>query len=168
MAEALAGADSAATQIASSARRVHDTRAGRLDLAADLAAHDENGRPDGFQARHSLTIRCADIAAAGVLPDRCSPSGRRPARGRGRLARGGRPVGATEAAREAAYADAVDRATHLAALAGAELGDVQDVVEGGAASGPVRVAMHGDPGRASFQPGETAVASSVTVTFQPR
>ena len=72
------------------------------------------------------------------------------------------------AAREAAYADAVDRATHLAGLAGAELGDVQDVVEGGGVGTPVARVAKAMSDSASFQPGETAIGASVTVKFQLR
>ena len=67
-----------------------------------------------------------------------------------------------------AFADARARAEHLAALAGARLGEVQAVAEGGAA-GPIG---GGEGGVArdmtksvAIEPGETTVAASVTVTF---
>ncbi len=168
VAEALAGADSAASQIASSARQfTTPERVGSTSLQI-WTSHDENGRPDGFQARHSLTIRCADIAAAGSFLTAVAESVGDRLEVEGVSLEVADPSAATSAAREAAYADAVDRATHLASLAGAELGDVQDVVEGGAASGPVRVAMLAARSDVSFQPGETAVASSLTATFQLR
>ena len=168
VAEALAGADSSAEAIAATARgfttpeRVATTS---LQLWSD---RDEDGRPSGFQARHSLVVRCPDIdAAGGLLTALADAVG-------GRLEIEGVSLevadqsAALVAAREAAYADAVDRATHLAGLAGAELGEVQAVAEGGGVGSPgVRMAK-AMSASASFQPGETAVLSSVTVTFQLR
>jgi uncharacterized protein YggE len=75
---------------------------------------------------------------------------------------------AVVAARGAAYDDAVGRATQLAGLAGAELGDVQHVVEGGSGGAPVARVAQEMSDSASFQPGESAVGCSVTVTFQLR
>jgi uncharacterized protein YggE len=72
-------------------------------------------------------------------------------------------------AREVAYADAVDRGTQLAALAGAGLGDPQAVLEGGYAEVPSgRQAMKASLESTSLEPGELVVSSSVTVTFQLR
>jgi uncharacterized protein YggE len=74
---------------------------------------------------------------------------------------------ALDSARAGAYADAVARAGHLAELAGARLGEVQAMAEGGAA-GPIG----GGEGVArdmmksvAIEPGETTIAASVTVTF---
>jgi uncharacterized protein YggE len=167
VAEALSGADSAASQIAATARQfTTPERVGSTSLQI-WTAHDELGRPDGFQARHSLTIRCGDIAAAGSFLTAVAESVGDRLEVEGVSLEVADQSSASAAAREAAYADAVERATHLASLASAELGDVQDVAEGGTSSGPVRMAklLSAD---ASFQPGETAVTSSVTATFQLR
>jgi len=167
VAEALAGADSSAEAIAATARgfttpeRVATTS---LQLWSD---RDEDGRPSGFQARHSLVVRCPDIdAAGGLLTALADAVG-------GRLEIEGVSLevadqsAALVAAREAAYADAVDRATQLATLAGAELGEPQEVVEGGFATGPPRAAKLMAES-VSLAPGETALSSSVTVTFRLR
>jgi uncharacterized protein YggE len=71
-------------------------------------------------------------------------------------------------AREAAYADAVERAGHLAGLAGAALGGPQEVVEGAAVSiiGQPRYARAAMAASAELEPGEHSVTASVTVTFQ--
>ena len=123
------------TQIATTAAAVHDPGAGRLDVAADLdRPRRRPGRPAGFQARHSLVIRCPDIEAAGGLLTALADAVGDRLEVEGVSLEVADQSGAVVAAREAAYADAVDRATHLAALAGAELGDVQDVVEGGASA----------------------------------
>jgi uncharacterized protein YggE len=167
VAEALSGADTAAAQIATTARRfTTPERVGSTSLQI-WTSHDDQGRPDGFQARHSLTIRCADIDAAGAFLTASAESVGDRLEVEGVSLEVTDQAAASVAAREAAYADAVARATHLAALAGAELGDVQEVAEGGAASGPVRMARQMSAA-ASFQPGETAVTSSVTATFQLR
>ncbi len=130
--------------------------------------HDEKNRTSGFQARHSLVIRCPDIEAAGGLLTALAEAVGDRLEIEGVSLEVDDQTAATAAAREAAYADAVDRATHLAGLAGATLGDVQEVTEGGGVGGgPVR-ALKAMSDSASFQPGETSIGSSVTVTFQLR
>ncbi|MDX6357025.1 MAG: uncharacterized protein QOH37_79 [Nocardioidaceae bacterium] len=169
VAEALAGVDSAAAAIAATARgfttpeRVRSTS---LHIGRD---HDPIGRPVGFQARHSLVIGCPDIAAAGGLVTALAEAVGERLEIEGVSLEIADETTASAAAREAAYADAVDRATHLAGLASAELGEPQQVTEGGAyAVGPARQAKGVAMAAASFQPGETAVSASVTVTFQLR
>ena len=67
VAEALAGADSAAGAIAATAHRfTTPERVGSTSLQI-WGDHDEQSRPSGFQARHSLVIHCPDIEAAGGL-----------------------------------------------------------------------------------------------------
>jgi uncharacterized protein len=77
---------------------------------------------------------------------------------------------AEDRAREAAYADARRRATHLAELAGERLGLVASATEGAlshhvemeqAAPAAYRSSMD-----ISFEGGQQAVSTSVTVTFQ--
>jgi uncharacterized protein YggE len=169
VADALAGADSAAKQVVATGRE-HTTaeRIGSTSVQI-WPAHDERGAPAGFDARHSLTLRCDDIEAAGTLLTALAEAVGE------RLQLEGVSLEVTDrgaaetAAREAAYADAVDRGTHLAALAGSSLGDPQEVVEGGVVPvvGRPRLAkaMAAD---AALEPGEMSVSSSVTVTFQLR
>lgn len=67
VAEALAGADSAASRIAETAHGfTTPEQVGSTSLQI-WPSHDELGRPDGFRASHAITIRCADIDAAGRL-----------------------------------------------------------------------------------------------------
>jgi hypothetical protein len=169
VADALAGADSAAKQVVATGRE-HTTaeRIGSTSVQI-WPAHDERGAPAGFDARHSLTLRCDDIEAAGTLLTALAEAVGE------RLQLEGVSLEVTDrgaaetAAREAAYADAVDRGTHLAALAGSSLGDPQEVVEGGVVPvvGRPRLAkaMAAD---AALEPGEMSVSSSVTVSFQLR
>ncbi len=163
-----AGADSAAGAIAATAQQfTTPERVGSTSLQI-WRDHDEQNRPAGFQARHSLVIRCPDIEAAGGLLTALADAVGDRLEIEGVSLEVSDQSAATAAAREAAYADAVERATHLAGLAGAGLGDVQDVVEGGGfGGGPVRAAK-AMSAAASFQPGESAIGSSVTVTFQLR
>lgn len=167
VAEALAGADSAAGAIATTARQfTTPERVGSTSLQI-WRDHDESG-PAGFSARHSLVIGCSDIeAAGGLLTALVETVGDRLEIEGVSLEVADQAAGIL-AAREAAYADAVDRATHLVALAGAALGDVQEVVEGGDGTVPVGRLAKAMSAQASFQPGETSIGSSVTVTFQLR
>jgi uncharacterized protein YggE len=169
VADALAGADSAAQQIIATGREhTGQQRIGSTSVQI-WPAHDERGAPAGFEAHHSLTLRCDDIAAAGALLTALAESVGE------RMQLEGVSLDVTDrapaeaAAREAAYADAVERGTHLAGLAGSSLGDPQDVIEGGAVSivGQPRVALaaKADVG---LEPGEMSVTSSVTVRFQLR
>jgi uncharacterized protein YggE len=170
VAEALAGADSAAKQIVATARE-HTTpdRIGTTSVHI-WQAHDNTGAPSGFDARHSLTVRCDDIDAAGALLSALAES----VGDRLQLENVSVEVAdrgpAETAAREAAYADAVERATRLATLAGSALGDPQEVVEGGAVSivGQPRTAKAVAMADVGLEPGELSVTSSVTVTFQLR
>ena len=168
VAEALGGADSAAVAIATTARRyTTPERVGSTTLQI-WRDHDEQGTPRGFVARHSLVIRCPDVEAAGGLLTGLAEAVGERLEIEGVSLEVADQASATAAAREAAYADAVDRATHLATLAGASLGDVQEVVEGaGSGVGPARMAK-AVSAAASFEPGETAIGASVTVTFQLR
>jgi len=169
VAEALAGADSAADAIAATARQfTTPERVGSTSLQI-WRDHDGTHPPAGYQARHSLVVRCPDIEAAGALLTALADAVGDHLEIEGVSLEVADQSAALVAAREAAYADAVDRATHLAGLAGAQLGDVQEVAEGGGIGSPVvRMAKAMTHDSASFQPGETAVGSSVTVTFQLR
>jgi uncharacterized protein YggE len=168
VAEALAGADGAAATIASTARQfTTPERVGSTSLQI-WTEHDPSNRPAGFQARHSLVVRCPDVDSAGGLLTALAEAVGDRLEVEGVSLEVADQSGALVAAREAAYADAVERATHLATLAGTELGDVQDLVEGGGSGGgPVRTAK-ALSAEASFHPGESVIGSSVTVTFRLR
>jgi uncharacterized protein YggE len=167
VAEALAGADSAARQIVATGREhTSPERIGSTSVQI-WPAHDQQGSPAGFEARHSLTLRCDDIEGAGALLGALTQSVGDRLQVEGVSLEVADRASAETAAREAAYADAVQRAAHLAGLSGATLGDLQDVVEGGA------VSIIGQPRAAKafaaevvLEPGETSTTASVTVTFQ--
>ncbi|MGH3346400.1 MAG: SIMPL domain-containing protein [Nocardioides sp.] len=127
--------------------------------------HDHQGVPSGFEARHSLTVRCPDLATAGRLvsslaerlDDRLVVEQVSP------VIADRRPV--EDEARAAAFEDATRRATHVAGLARDTLGAVQSIVEGGRA-GPMPM-LEEQSGRADLSFGESqlTVAVSLTVTF---
>jgi hypothetical protein len=167
VADALAGADSAARQVIATGREhTAPERIGSTSVQI-WPAHDPQGVPAGFDARHSLTLRCDDIEGAGaLLADLAASVGDR-LQIEGVSLEVADRSGAESAAREMAYRDAVERAGHLAGLAGATLGDPQEVVEGGA------ISLVGEPrfakavaADATLAPGEMSVTSAVTVTFQ--
>ena len=167
VADALAGADSAAKQIIETGREhTSPERIGSTSIQI-WPAHDDRGTPAGFDARHSLTLRCDDIESAGALLAALATSVGDRLQLEGVSLEVSDRSAAETAAREAAYADAVGRAAHLAELAGAVIGDPQEVVEGGV------VSVIGQPRAAkalaadvALEPGEMSVTSSVTVAFQ--
>lgn len=167
VAEALAGADSAARQVVTTGREhTSPERIGSTSVQI-WPAHDEQGRPAGFEARHSLTLRCDDIESAGALLGALAEKVGDRLQVEGVSLEVADRSRAETAAREAAYADAVARAGHLAGLAGATLGDPQEVVEGGAVSiiGQPRAAK-AFAAEVALEPGESSTTASVTVTFQ--
>ena len=168
LSEALAGAESARAGVVTTAKRYVDAQRVASTNLSVWPTHDHEGRPAGFEARHSLTIRCDDLAQAGALVTALAADvGHRLQVGSVSLVVSD-PGEATRQAREGAYVDAVARAEHVAALAGAALGDVQSVAEG---SGHGEVPMQASFDRAlkseaAFEPGERAIATSLTVTFE--
>jgi len=169
LSEALAGAESAREGVVSTSRRhVDAARVASTNLSV-WPAHDHEGRPVGFEARHSLTIRCDDLAQAGALVTALAADVGDRLQVESVSLVVADPAEATRVARERAFADARARAEHLAGLAGAALGEVQAVSEGGL-SRPMPAADSGfqltAKAEASFEPGETAVSTSLTVVFE--
>ncbi|MFN8189728.1 MAG: SIMPL domain-containing protein [Nocardioidaceae bacterium] len=131
-------------------------------------AYDDQGRPDGFEARHGLRITVPDLATAGWLVSALAAAvGDRLRVDAVTLEVADRGEALT-AAREAAFADARARAEHLAALGGLRLGPLVQVVEGGMAT--PRPMVFAAAARAakdvSFQAGEQAVTADLTVTWE--
>jgi uncharacterized protein YggE len=131
--------------------------------------HDREGRREGYEARHTFAIGCADLAEAGaMLAELAREVGDELA-----IDSVGLEVtedhGAGDKAREAAFQDARERAAALARMAGAGLGAVQTIVEGGAGHdgpGPMpKMAMMRDSA-GGLEPGEASVTTSVTVVWE--
>ncbi|WP_374456629.1 SIMPL domain-containing protein [Nocardioides sp.] len=167
VAEAYDAMAASATTVVEVAGRHTETRRIASTGISVWPFHDHEGRRQGYEARHAFAIACADLSEAGTML--------------GELAREvgdslavdsvGLEVtedhGAGGKAREAAFHDARDKAAALARMAGAGLGAVQSVVEGGAGDGPgplPKVAMMRDAG--GIEPGETTVTTTVTVVWE--
>jgi uncharacterized protein len=167
VADALAGADTAVAQVVATGRDFTTPERIATTGLNIWPAHDDQGRRTGFEARHSVTLRCTDVpAASGLLTALAETVGDR-LQVEGVSLEVSDPAAAEREAREAAYADAVDRATQLATLAGAALGEPQAVLEGGFTEIPVgRALMAASMDSTTLEPGESSVTSSVTVTFQ--
>lgn len=168
--DALAGADSGARAIGVVARR----HTAAVDIATGgvsvWPAHDDAGHPAGFEARHSLTIRCSDLDAGGrLLGDLAAEVGDRlQVDGVGLVVTD--PTEAQAEARELAFLEARARAQHLAGLAGAALGQVESLTEGPVGGPYPRFAAlaAGGPGGLdlALEPGQTEITAALTVTWQ--
>lgn len=155
--EALAGAESARDTVVMVARRFTDQVASQhLSVGRDAPDHG------AFQARHGLRLRCDDLTRAGELLTALAEE----VGDRLLVDHVGLEVSDTSdaerAAREAAFADARAKAEHLAAQAGASLGQVESVSEGGSGGPSPRFAL----AAVRFEPGETTVEQQLTVTFE--
>ncbi len=163
VAEALAGVSASAARAGDLARE-----RGLLPGSTGLNVwpwHDREGEAVGFEARHSLAVRCPSVEEAGELLTALAD-----AVGDALVVDGvsldvGDPSDVRATAAEAAWDDARAHAAHLAALAGASLGEVVAISEGapGGAGGPAPVALKA--AGAGLEPGETAVHGAVTVTW---
>lgn len=127
--------------------------------------HDNQGQQRGFEARHSLAIGCPDLDAAGALLDELATSVGDSLTIEGVALEVSDPTAARDAAVEAAYADALRRAEQLAGLAGASLGDVLAMEQGGG-GGPGMRGMDAMAMSAKIEPGETSVGASLSVTWE--
>ena len=168
VAEAYAAMTSAAAAIVEVARRHTDERRIASTGITVWPWHDHSGTRQGFEARHSYVIGCADLAGAGtMLAELAAEVGDGLA-----IDSVGLEVtedhGAGDKAREAAFHDARERAAQLARMAGAGLGAVQSIVEGDAGGGPSpmpRMAMARES-TDGLETGETTVTTSVTVVWE--
>lgn len=167
LSQALSGAESARAALVEVARAHVEPAAIATRSLDTWPRHGDDGQPAGYEARHSLTVRCAGLELAATLLQALAD-------GAGdRLSIDGVSLAATPAAehlaaaREAAYADARARAEHLARLAGSELGSVVSVTEGSGAgprpSARVELAAKADVG---LEGGAEDVTTSVTVTWE--
>lgn len=169
VADAVAGCDSAARLCGDVARRFTDAARIASQRVRVGHHHDREGRVTGFEARHSMTIGCADLDAAGELVAALATEVGDRLRIDDISLEVSDSTAARLAAREAAYADAVAQATHLAGLAGAEVGEVQAIGEASPDQGgddgimPVALAAVGKVG---LEAGESSVSQAVRVVFQ--
>ncbi len=164
MAEALAGVSAAVELIGRTAAEFTEPR--RI-ASRDLnvwPATDHQGQQTGFEARHAVEIGCPSLDVAGAMLEALAAAVGDQLQVEGVMLQVAETGVLLTNAREAAYADAVIRATHLASLAGASLGAVLAVSEGSSQHAPY-ADTHLARAEVGFHPGETSVGSSVTVTF---
>ena len=169
VAEALAGCDSAARLAGEVAREHADTAriaSRHFHVGPD---HDRQGLPSGYRAEHSLQVGCPDLDAAGALVGALAERVGERLRVEEIQLTVADAAAARTKAREAAFADARARATHLAELSDLVLGEVQTISEGwcvddefGEEAGDARQLS----ATVAFEPGETSMGASLTVTFQ--
>ena len=165
VADAVAGVDSAVAAIGRVARGLTEASAVGTTGLQVWAGHDQDGRPDGFEASHQLRIACPNLPVASALVVGLVEEVGDRLRIEGVHLEVSDPSSALDAAREAAYEDARRRAHHLAGLAGLGLGDllgVEEEPDGGPSvqGGAVRSLAVG------IEPGETTVTSAVRATWQ--
>jgi uncharacterized protein YggE len=165
--DALVGAASASGLAAERAREYVEARHVGTSGVDLWPAHDHEGRPRGFEARHALTLTCTDLDRVGPLLDALAGALGERLRVDGISLRVADPAAVRERAVQAAYDDARARAERLATLAGAGLGPVVSLIEDDGHGGGMFLAA-GAVGKAdlSIEPGETSVSASVTATWQ--
>ncbi len=136
--------------------------------------YDQYPTVAGFQAAVQLTAATRDIDSAGELLTAVVEAGGDAARVHDVTFRHSDSSTLMSLARDAAWADAVGRASQLAALAGRELGDVlaiDETVGRPHPPGPMRMAAMAESdaaGRVSLDAGEGSVVVSLTVGWSLR
>ncbi len=136
--------------------------------------YDQYPTVAGFQAAVQLTATTRDIEAAGELLTAVVEVGGDAARVHDVSFRHSDASALMGRARDAAWADAVGRASQLAALAGRELGEVlaiDETVGHPRPPGPMRMAAMAESdaaGRVSLDAGEGSVVVSLTVGWSLR
>lgn len=136
--------------------------------------YDDYPTVAGFQAAVQLTATTRDIDAAGELLSAVVAAGGNAARVHDVSFRHSDPTGLMIRARDAAWADALGRASQLAALAGRELGEVlaiDETIGRPRPPGPMRMAAMAESdtaGTMSLDAGEGAVVVSLTVGWSLR
>lgn len=164
--EAMAGVDSG-MEVASQVARQFTTEDRIASRGLHVRSHyGHEGRASGFEASHDLVIECDDLTTAGELVTALAEAVGERLRIHSIGLEPSDPGPATAAAREAAFADARHRAEHLAGLGAVELGALVSMSEGG---GQVPLAAESlteaSLSAVRFEPGESAVQATVTVTW---
>ena len=119
-------------------------------------------------ARLGLQVTLRDVAVAGDVVGAAVVAGGEPARMDGIRLEVSDPTEPRVRAREAAWADALARATQWATLSGRRLGEVQWVTEGGSDAVPLRMGRAAGVAKAMSVPveaGQQTVSADVTVRW---
>jgi uncharacterized protein len=132
---------------------------------------NDGRRVEGYQAQNTLTVRLREVGAAGSLLDRVAGLVGDDIVINGISFAVDEPESRLTEARAAAMASARAKADELAAAAGAEVGKVVTIVEGGGGGGfspypkAARMAMAAAES-VPIEAGETELSVSVTVTYR--
>lgn len=132
-------------------------------------AHDHRGQPNGFEARHSLSMACEDLTSAGRLLAALAAAIGDQLVIEGVSLTVADPAAALAEARAAAYSDAKARAAQLAELGGDQLDRVLSVEDRGSSEfegGPETFVAAAKAGSdVAFEAGERAMSVTVRVTW---
>lgn len=131
-------------------------------------ARDTNGQnselPVAFEANNIVTVQVGDLSTLGTVYSAAADAGA--TRFDGLSFTLSDPSDADQEAREAAVADAKERAETYAAASGLSLGPVIEIVEGGRISGPMPMrAAAMDEGAMIAAPGSVTVRAQITIIY---
>jgi uncharacterized protein YggE len=143
-----------------------DMQTSNLSLGPNwvMKADGSGQEVQGYVASNMLTVRIRDLETVGGVLDASVQDGANTLNG---LSFGlANEAPALDAARKAAVADAMARAKLLAEAAGAKLGPIVSIQEGGAAPSPMPMFKAAEDARVPVQSGELAITSDVTVTWE--
>lgn len=173
--------DRVATTVAEAGRRAHDVIAGLLsagverkdvqtaayDIRPEFDHRDGEQRLLGYRVANDLRVTLRDLDSVGAVVDGAVASaGDAATVNRLEFSVSDDEVARSEA-REAAWADAVSRAGHLARLSGRSMGPVVSIVEtSGDAPGPRPLARAALAESTSIEPGTETITVRLEVLFE--
>lgn len=135
----------------------------------EVGAAHERGRRTGFRASSGISVTLHDVATAGAVVTAAVEAGGTASRVRGMSLTSSAPEESLAAARDAAWANALEKARQYADLSGRDLGEVLNVRERPRdrfhEGVPLAAAGGGRPGL-SIEPGTRSVRASVTVRWR--
>ena len=145
-----------------------DIQTGSLRIAPriDYGSGTDRGRVLGYTAQTDVSVRVLDLDRLGSILDAAVGSGAVRVSGLQFDVADRKPH--KSAAREAAVLDAMDKAGVFAGAAGASLGNLISLVEGGARAAPMPMQLEATLARSEGIPiasGEISVSASVTMTY---
>jgi uncharacterized protein len=142
-----------------------DLQTSNLSLNPNWSGYDSSSSPtiSGYVASNMLSVRVRDLEALGAILDAAVSDGANTMNG---ITFGlSEPNPVMNEARTRAVADATSRATVLATAAGASLGPIVSITEGGTFPGPAPM-FRAESSPVPIATGELAMTASVTVTFE--
>ena len=166
--EALAGNSGQMRHVLAALRSVGvDKRDVKTQDVSVSRSYGNDGQPDGYSARNSVSVKIHGLSRAGKVLDAASNAGADEVEGPS-LSRSDQDALQAKALRRA-VADAARKARVLAGAAGVSLGAVTAITEGSSGGAQPYFAQAGaflaDKAAAPIEPGTQDVQASVTVTF---